>query len=39
MKNQRLIVNDQEISILKQESGEFISLTDIAKQKDRAPAW
>lgn len=37
MKNQRLIVNDQEISVLKQEHGEFISLTDIARQKDRAP--
>ncbi|OJV15452.1 MAG: DNA-binding protein [Dyadobacter sp. 50-39] len=37
MKSQRLIVNDQEISVLKQEQGEFISLTDIARQKDRAP--
>ncbi|MBO9616191.1 MAG: KilA-N domain-containing protein [Dyadobacter sp.] len=37
MKNQRLIVNDQEIAVLKQETGEFISLTDIARQKDRAP--
>lgn len=37
MKNQRLIVNDQEISVLKQDQGDFISLTDIAKQKDRAP--
>lgn len=37
MKNQKLIVNDQEISVLKQEQGEFISLTDIARQKDRAP--
>lgn len=34
MKNQRLVVNDQEISVLKQESGEFISLTDIARQKN-----
>ncbi|MGV3603290.1 MAG: KilA-N domain-containing protein [Dyadobacter fermentans] len=33
MKNQRLTVNDQEISVLKQENGEFISLTDIARQK------
>ena len=36
MKNQRLVVNDQEISVLKQESGEFISLTDIARQKNVA---
>lgn len=36
MKNQRLVVNDQEISVLKQESGEFISLTDIARQKNAA---
>ncbi|HWV29705.1 MAG TPA: KilA-N domain-containing protein [Dyadobacter sp.] len=37
MKNQRLIVNDQEIGILSREHGDFISLTDIAKQRDRAP--
>lgn len=37
MKNQRLVVNDQEINILSREHGEFISLTDIARQKDRAP--
>ncbi|MET7253509.1 KilA-N domain-containing protein [Dyadobacter fermentans] len=36
MKNQKLIVNDQEISVLKQEQGEFISLTDIARQKNAA---
>lgn len=37
MKNQRLIVSDQEISVLSHENGDFISLTDIARQKDRAP--
>lgn len=37
MKNQRLIVNDQEIGVLSHENGDFISLTDIARQKDRAP--
>jgi len=37
MKNQRLVVNDQEIGILTREHGDFISLTDIARQKDRAP--
>lgn len=36
MKNQKLIVNDREISVLKQEQGEFISLTDIARQKNAA---
>lgn len=36
MKNQTLFVDDQEISILKQENGEFISLTDIARQKNAA---
>jgi hypothetical protein len=36
MKNQKLIVNDQEISILSRESGDFISLTDIARQKNAA---
>ncbi len=34
MKSQRLIVNDQEISVLSQENGDFISLTDIARQKN-----
>jgi hypothetical protein len=37
MKNQRLIVNDQEINMLSHENGDFISLTDIARQKNRAP--
>ena len=37
MTNQKLIVNDQEINVLNREHGEFISLTDIARQKDRAP--
>lgn len=37
MKNQKLIVNDQEIGVLSRENGDFISLTDIARQKDRAP--
>ncbi|MGG7663273.1 KilA-N domain-containing protein [Dyadobacter sp. BHUBP1] len=36
MKNQRLIVDDQEIGVLKQEQGEFISLTDIARQRNAA---
>jgi hypothetical protein len=37
MKNQKLIVNDQEIGVLSRENGDFISLTDIARQKNRAP--
>jgi hypothetical protein len=37
MKNQKLIVNDREIGMLKQHNWDFISLTDIARQKDRAP--
>ncbi|GGH34749.1 hypothetical protein GCM10007423_25850 [Dyadobacter endophyticus] len=36
MKNQRLIVSDQEISVLGKENGDFISLTDIARQKNAA---
>ncbi len=36
MKNQRLTVNDQEISVLSFEGGDFISLTDIARQKNAA---
>lgn len=37
MKNQILVVKDQEIGILSRENGDYISLTDIARQKDRAP--
>lgn len=37
MKNQKLSVNDQEISMLNRENGDYISLTDIARQRDRAP--
>ncbi|PSL21574.1 KilA-N domain-containing protein [Dyadobacter jiangsuensis] len=36
MKDQKLIVNDQEISVLSRENGDFISLTDIARQKNTA---
>ncbi|ACT96846.1 KilA-N domain-containing protein [Dyadobacter fermentans] len=36
MKNQRLRVNDHEISVLSFEGGDFISLTDIARQKNAA---
>lgn len=36
MKNQRLIVNDQEIGVLSRENGDFISLTDIARQENAA---
>ena len=36
MKNQKPIVNDEEISILNRENGDFISLTDIARQKNGA---
>ncbi|SDE48750.1 KilA-N domain-containing protein [Dyadobacter soli] len=37
MKNQKLFVNDQEVSVLSLPNGDFISLTDIAKQKNGAP--
>ncbi|SEJ49095.1 KilA-N domain-containing protein [Dyadobacter sp. SG02] len=36
MKNQKIIVNEQEISVLNRENGDFISLTDIARQKNTA---
>lgn len=36
MKNQKLIVNDQEVSVLNRENGDYISLTDIARQKNGA---
>ncbi|MCF0070982.1 KilA-N domain-containing protein [Dyadobacter sp. CY261] len=35
-KNQKLFVNEQEISVLSRDNGEFISLTDIARQKNAA---
>ncbi|WP_446717880.1 KilA-N domain-containing protein [Dyadobacter sp. OTU695] len=37
MKNQKLVVKNQEIGILSRENSDYISLTDIARQKDRAP--
>jgi hypothetical protein len=36
MKNQRLIVNDQEIGVLSRDNGDYVSLTDIARQKNAA---
>lgn len=36
MKNQKLFVNDQEVSLLSQQNGDYISLTDIARQKNGA---
>ncbi|WP_019944448.1 KilA-N domain-containing protein [Dyadobacter beijingensis] len=37
MKNQKLMVNDREIGMLSQGNGDYISLTDIARQKNSAP--